>query len=130
MRKNHAYGAGIVVIIAMIAGIMYGVRAGNPAITVFSFLGGAGLLLLLKRNVSTVIEDEWTLLVEQKAAALTLNVTSFLFTVIGLLLITVSSPAQNYDQAVYVIAAFLVIQAILKVAITVYYSRKLRGSGQ
>lgn len=130
MQKNHAYGAGIVVIIAMIAGIMYGVRAGNAAITVFSFLGGAGLLLLLKRNVSTVIEDEWTLLVEQKAAALTLNVTSFFFTVIGLLLITISSPAQNYDQAIYVIAAFLVIQAILQVAITLYYSRKLRGSGQ
>lgn len=130
MQKNHALIAGIVVFIAMIAGIMYGVRAGIAAIPVFSFLAGAGLLFLIKRNVSTVIEDEWTLLVEQKASALTLNVTAFLFTIIGLLLITVSSPEQNYDQAVYAIAAFLVIQAILQVAITFYYSHTLRGSGQ
>lgn len=130
MQKNHALLAGTAVVIAMIAGIMYGVRAGVAAIPVFSFLAGAGLLFFLKRNVSTVIEDEWTVLVEQKAAALTLNATAFLFTVIGLLLITVSSPAQNYDQAVYAIAAFLVIQALLQVATTIYYSRALRGSGQ
>jgi len=128
MQKNHAIIAGIVVIIAMNAGIMYGVKAGNAAIPVFAFLAGAGLLLLIQRNVSTVIEDEWTLLVEQKATNLTLYATMFLFTVIGLFLITVSSPEQNYDQAVYAIAAFLVTQSVLLVATTLWYSRSLRGS--
>ena len=113
----------------MNAGIMYGVKAGNAAIPVFAFLAGVGLLLLIQRNVSTVIEDEWTRLVEQKAANLTLYATMFLFTVIGLFLITVSSPEQNYDQAVYAIAAFLVTQSIILVATMLWYSRTLRGTG-
>jgi uncharacterized membrane protein len=129
MQKNHATIAGIAVVIAMIAGIMYGVRAGNAPVSVFMFLAGSGLLFVIKRNVSTVIEDEWTLLVEQKAANLTLNATAFLFTVAGLFLITVSSPAQNYDQTVYAIAAFLVIQSILQVVTTLWYTRALRGTG-
>lgn len=55
MQKNHAIIAGITV-------------------SVFSFLAGAGLLFLLKRSVDSVIDDELTLLVEQKAANLTLKV--------------------------------------------------------
>jgi uncharacterized membrane protein len=129
MQKNHATIAGIAVVIAMIAGIMYGVKAGNAAVSVFSFLAGCGLIFLIKRNVNTVIEDEWTRLVEQKAASLTLNAIAFLFTVIGLLLITVSSPEQNYDQAVFSIAAFLITLTIVQVATTLYYSRTLRGTG-
>jgi uncharacterized membrane protein len=128
MQKNHVTIAGIAVVIAMIAGIMYGVWAGNAAVSIFSFLAGAGLLFLLKRSVDAVIEDEWTRLVEQKAANMTLNATAFLFTVIGLLLITVSSPSQNYDQAVYAIAAFLVTQSVVQVATTLWYSHTLRGT--
>lgn len=129
MQKNHAPLAGIGVVIAMIAGIMYGVRAGNAAISVFAFLAGTGILFLVKRSVDAVIEDEWTMLVEQKAANLTMNATCFLFTVIGLFLITISSPAQNYDQAAFTIAAFLVTLAIIYVATTVWYSHTLRGTG-
>jgi uncharacterized membrane protein len=128
MQKNHAIIAGFAVVIAMIAGIIFGVRAGTAAVSVFSFLAGSGLLFLIKRNVTTVIEDEWTRLVEQKSATLTLNATAFLFTVIGLFLITVSSPEQNYDQAVYAVAAFLVTQSLLQVATTLWYSRTLRGT--
>jgi len=129
MQKNHATIAGIAVAVAMIAGIMYGVRAGNAAIPVLSFLAGSGLLFLLKRNVDTVIEDEWTLLVEQKASTMTMNLTSFLFTVIGLFLITISSPEQNYDQAALTIAAILVTLAIVYIATTFWYSHALRGTG-
>lgn len=129
MQKNPATIIGIAVVIAMLAGIMYGVRAGNPAIPVIAFLAGAALLFLLKRNVTSVIEDEWTRLVEQKAANLTMNVTSFLFTVIALVLITVSSPAQNYYQAVYAIAAVLVTLTAGQVLTTMYFSRTLRGTG-
>ena len=74
MQKNHAIIAGIAVVIGMIAGIVYGVRAGNAVIPVVAFLAGAVLLLLIRRNIGTVIEDEWTLLVEQKAATLHLRV--------------------------------------------------------
>ncbi|HPD75382.1 MAG TPA: DUF2178 domain-containing protein [Methanoregulaceae archaeon] len=129
MQKNTAMIAGIAIVIAMIAGIVYGVRAGNPVIPVIAFLAGAGLLFLMKRNVTGVIEDEWTRLVEQKAANLTMNATSFLFTVIALFLITVSNPDQNYDQAVYAIAAVLVSLTIGQVLTTMYYSRTLRGTG-
>jgi uncharacterized membrane protein len=129
MQKNHATIAGIAVVVVMIAGIMYGVRAGNAAIPVFSFFAGFGLLFLIKRNVDTVIEDEWTLLVEQKASTTTMNLTSFLFTVIGLFLITISSPEQNYDQAALSIAAVLVILAIVYIATTLWYSHSLRGNG-
>jgi uncharacterized membrane protein len=129
MQKNHATIAGIAVVVAMIAGIMYGVRAGNAAVPVLSFLAGSLLLFLLRRNVDTVIEDEWTLLVEQKASAMTMNLTSFLFTVIGLFLITISSPERNYDQAALTIAAFLVTLALVYVATTFWYSHALRGTG-
>lgn len=129
MEKNPATIAGIAVLIVMTAGIMYGVKAGNPAVPLVVFLACAGLLFLIKRNVTTVIEDEWTRLVEQKAANLALNATAFIFTVIGLFLITISSPSRNYDQAVYTIAAFLVLQTVLQVASTLYYSRTLRGTG-
>lgn len=129
MQKNHAIIAGIAVVIGMIAGIVYGVRAGNAVIPVVAFLAGAVLLLLIRRNIGTVIEDEWTLLVEQKAATLTMNATSFLFTVIALFLITLSSREQNYDQAVYAIAAVLVTLTIGQVIATIWYSRTLRGTG-
>jgi uncharacterized membrane protein len=129
MQKNHATLAGIAVVIVMIAGIMYGVKAGNAAVSVFAFLACAGLLFLIKRSIDTVIEDEWTRLVEQKAATLTMNATCFLFTVIGLILITISSPDHNYDQAAFTIAAFLVTLAIVYVATTVWYSHTLRGTG-
>jgi uncharacterized membrane protein len=129
MQKNHATLAGIAVVMMMIAGIMYGVKAGNAGVSVFSFLACAGLLFLIKRSVDTVIEDEWTRLVEQKAATLTMNATAFLFTVIGLFLITISSPDHNYDQAALTIAAFLVTLAIVYVATTVWYSHTLRGTG-
>jgi uncharacterized membrane protein len=129
MKKNHATIAGIAIVIAMIAGIMYGVRAGNAAISVISFLACSGLLLLVKRSVDIVIEDEWTLLVEQKAATLTMNLTAFIFTLAGLFLITISSPGQNYDQAAYTIAAFLVTLAVIYVTTTLWYSHQLRGSG-
>jgi uncharacterized membrane protein len=129
MQKNHATIAGIAVVIAMIAGIMYGVRAGNAVVPVVAFLAGSGLLFLIKSNINTVIEDEWTQLVEQKAASLTMNLTSFLFTVIGLFLITISSPEQNYDQAAFTIAAFLITLAIMYIATTLWYSHTLRGTG-
>lgn len=129
MQKNHATIAGIAVIVAMIAGIMYGVKTGNAALSVVMFLACSGLLFLIRRNVSTVIEDEWTQLVEQKAANLTMNATSFLFAVIGLFLITISSPEQNYDLAAFTIAAFLVTLAIIYVITTLWYTRVLRGTG-
>jgi uncharacterized membrane protein len=129
MQKNHAIIAGIAVVIVMIAGIMFGVKAGYVVVSVFSFLACAGLLFLIKRSVDTVIEDEWTRLVEQKAATLTMNITSFLFTVIGLFLITISSPDNNYDQAALTIAAFLVSLAVMYIATTLWYSHTLRGTG-
>jgi uncharacterized membrane protein len=129
MQKNHATITGIVVFVAMTAGIMYGVRAGNPVVSVFSFLAGAVLISLLKRGVDSVIEDEWTRLVEQKTANLTMNVTSILFAIIGLVLITISGPGQNFDQAVFAIAGFLITLAIVHIATTIYYSHILRGNG-
>ncbi len=129
MQKNLATAAGIIVVIAMAAGIVHGVRAGNAAITVFSFLAGLVLLFLLKRGVTAVIEDEWTLLVEQKAAGLSADLTSLIFTITGLILITVSSPVQNYDQAVYAIAAVLVTLAVIRAAAGFWFARSLRGSG-
>lgn len=128
MKKDHAIIAGIAVVIAMCAGIMYGVRAGNAAVPLIAFLGGVFLLFFLKNRVDSVIEDDWTRLVEGKAATMSLNATAVLFTLIGLVLITISSPEHNYDQAVYAIAAFLVTQAIAQVAFWLYYSRTLRGS--
>lgn len=129
MKENHAILAGIVVMIAMIAGIMYGVKAGNAAISVVAFLACASLLFLIKRSVEVVIEDEWTTLVAQKAATLTLNTTALLFTIVALLLISISSPDQNYDQAAYALAAVLVTISIVQVITTFWYSRTLRGTG-
>ncbi len=128
MKKNHAILAGVAVVIAMVAGIMYGVRAGIPTITVFAFVAALAILYLLKRSVETVIEDEWTRVVEGRAAVMSLNSVAILFTLIGLFLATVSGPDQNYDQAVYAIAAFLITQAVAQVAFTLYYQRTLRGT--
>jgi uncharacterized membrane protein len=128
MKKNHAIIAGIAVVIAMCAGTLYGVRAGNAAVPIITFLAGVFLLYYLKNHVDSIIEDEWTRLVEQKATSMTLNTTAVLFALIGLFLATVSSPGQNYDQTVYAIAAFLVTQAIAQVAFWLYYTRTLRGS--
>lgn len=130
MKKKYALLAGIGVVIAMCAGIMYGVREGNTTIPLIAFLAGLFLLFILKNRVDSVIEDEWTRLVEQKSASMALNTTAVLFTLIGLFLATVSSEGRNYDQAVYAIAAFLVTQAIAQVASTLWYTRILRGSGQ
>jgi uncharacterized membrane protein len=130
MKKNHAIIAGIAVVIAMCAGTVYGVRAGNAAVPIIAFLAGVFLLFYLKNHVDSVIEDEWTRLVEQKATSMALNTTAVLFTLIGLFLATVSSEGRNYDQAVYAIAAFLIFQAIAQVAFTLYYTRTLRGSGR
>jgi uncharacterized membrane protein len=128
MKKSHALLAAIAVAIAMCAGIAYGVRAGNAALPLVAFLVGVFLLLILKNRVDPVIGDEWTRLVEQKAAPMTLNTAAVLFAIIGLLLVTVSSPGQNYDQAVYAIAASLVTQTIAQVAFTLCYTRFLHGS--
>jgi uncharacterized membrane protein len=128
MKKDHAIIAGIAVVIAMCAGTVYGMRTGNAAIPLTAFLAGVFLLFYLKNHVDSVIEDEWTRLVEQKATSMALNTTAVLFTLIGLFLITVSSPDRNYDQAVYAIAAFLIFQAIAEVAFYLYYKRTLRGS--
>jgi uncharacterized membrane protein len=128
MKKDHAIIAGIAVVIAMWAGIAYGTRAGNAAIPPIAFLAGVFLLFCLKNRVDSVIEDDWTRLVEGTAATMSLNATAVLFTLIGLVLITISSPEHNYDQAVYAIAAFLVTQAIAQVAFWLYYTRTLRGS--
>jgi uncharacterized membrane protein len=129
MQKNHATIAGIVGFIAMIAGVMYGVKSGIAAIAVVSMCAAGLLIWYLKRSVSPVIEDEWTSLVGQKAASLTLSITAILFAVIGIVLITASSPANNYDQAGLTIATFLVTLAIVYVATSVYYSHTLRGNG-
>ena len=128
MKSSQATTAGIIVLIGMIAGIMYGVRTGNAVIPLAAFLAGAFLLLVIKRSVSTVIEDEFTRLVEQKAATVALNATSLIFTIIGLFLITVSNPQQNYDMAVYAIASMLVTIFVLYVAASIWYSQKLRGN--
>jgi uncharacterized membrane protein len=128
MKKDHAMLAGIAVVIVMCAGIVYGVRAGIAAVPLIAFLAGVLLLFYLKNRVDAVIDDEWTRLVEQKSTSMALNTTAFLFALIGLFLATVSIPGQNYDQAMYAIAAFLVTQAIAQVAFWLYYSRTLRGS--
>jgi uncharacterized membrane protein len=112
----------------MVAGIMYGVREGIAIVPVFAFLAGLAILFLLKRSIGTVIEDEWTRLVEGRAALMSLNSVAVLFTLIGLFLATVSGPDRNYDQAVYAIAGFLIIQAVAQVAFTLYYRRTLRGT--
>jgi len=130
MKKNHAILAGIAVVIAMCAGTAYGVRAGNAAVPIIAFLAGVFLLFYLKNHVDSIIEDEWTRLVEQKATSMALNTTAVLFTLIGLFLATVSSEGRNYDQAVYAIAAFLIFQVIAQVTFTLYYTRTLRGSGR
>lgn len=128
MKSSHAIVAGIVVVSCMCAGIMFGVRTGNSAIAVASFIAGSLLVFTLKRNVDTVIEDEWTRVVGLKAASATLNVTAILFTLVGLFLITISSPENNYDQAVFAIATFLVVLSVIYLAMTGYYSRVLRGN--
>jgi uncharacterized membrane protein len=129
MQKNHATLAGIVCFIVTMAGVMYGVKIGNSAIAVVSMLAGGVLLWHIKRSVSPIIEDEWTALVEQKAASLTLNATAILFAVIGIVLMTASGPGQNYDQAAFAIAAFLVTLAVVYIATTLWYSHTLRGTG-
>ncbi|MFA4861254.1 DUF2178 domain-containing protein [Methanoregula sp.] len=129
MQKNHATIAGIICFIAMIAGVMYGVKSGIAAIAIISMCAAGLLIWYLKRSVSPVIEDEWTNLVGQKAASLTMNATAILFAVIGIILITVSSPENNYDQAGLTIAAFLVTLAILYIATSIWYSHTLRGNG-
>jgi uncharacterized membrane protein len=129
LQKNHATLIGIVGFIAMIAGVMYGVKSGIAAIAVVSMCAAGILIWYLKRSVSPVIEDEWTSLVGQKAASLTMNITAILFAVIGIILLTASSPGNNYDQVGLTIAAFLVTLAIVYVATSVYYSHTLRGNG-
>ncbi len=129
MQKNHAIIAGTICFIAMMAGVMYGVTSGIAAIAVISMCVAGVLIWYLKRSVSPVIEDEWTSLVGLKAASLTLNATAILFAVIGIVLITASSPGNNYDQAGLTIAAVLVTLAIVYVATSVYYSHTLRGHG-
>jgi uncharacterized membrane protein len=129
MQKNHATLAGIVCFIVTMAGVMYGVKIGNSAIAVVSMLAGGVLLWHIKRSGSPIIEDEWTALVEQKAASLTLNATAILFAVIGIVLMTASGPGQNYDQAAFAIAAFLVTLAVVYIATTLWYSHTLRGTG-
>ena len=129
MQKNHALLAGILCFIAMIAGVMYGVKSGNIAVAVLSLLAEGVVIWHLKKSVSPVIEDEWTTLVAQKASALTLNTTAILFAVIGIILMTISGPGQDYDQAALAIAAFLVTLSIVYLATTVYYSHTLRGNG-
>lgn len=129
MQKNHAILIGILCFIAMIAGVMYGVKTGIAAIAIISMLAEGLVIWYLKKSVSPVIEDEWTVLVEQKASTLTLNVTAILFAVIGIILITASGPGQDYDQAAFTIAAFLVTLAIVYIATTVWYSHALRGNG-
>ena len=129
MQKNHAILAGIICFIATMAGVMYGVKNGNAAIAVVSMLACTVLLWHITRSVSPVIEDEWTVLVEQKAAYLTLNATAILFAVIGIVLMTVSGPGQDYDQAAFAIAAFLVTLAVVYIATTLWYSHTLRGTG-
>jgi uncharacterized membrane protein len=129
MQKNHAILAGIICFIAMMAGVMYGVKNGNAAIAVVSMLACGVLLWHIKRSVSPIIEDEWTALVDQKAASLTLNATAILFAVIGIVLMTASGPGQDYDQAAFAIAAFLVTLAVVYIATTLWYSHTLRGTG-
>lgn len=129
MQKNHAIIAGTICFIAMMAGVMYGVKSGIAAIAVVSMCVAGILIWYLKRSVSPVIEDEWTSLVGQKSASLTLNVTAILFAVIGIVLITASSPGNNYDQAGLTIAAFLVTLSIVYLMTSVYYSHTLRGNG-
>jgi uncharacterized membrane protein len=129
MQKNHATIVGILCFIAMIAGVMFGVKTGIAAIAIVSLCAAGILLWYLKKNVSPVIEDEWTNLVGLKAASLAMNVTAIIFAVIGIILITASSPENNYDQAGLTIAAFLVTLAIVYVASSVWYSHALRGTG-
>ena len=129
MQKNHATLAGIICFIVTMAGVMYGVKIGNSAIAVVSMLACGVLLWHIKRSVSPIIEDEWTALVEQKAASLTLNATAILFAVIGIVLMTASGPGQDYDQAAFAIAAFLVTLAVVYIATTLWYSHTLRGTG-
>lgn len=129
MQKNHATLAGIICFIVTMAGVMYGVKIGNAAIAVVSMLVCGVLLWHIKRSVSPVIEDEWTALVEQKAASLTLNATAILFAIIGIVLMTASGPGQDYDQAAFAIAAFLVTLAVVYIATTLWYSHTLRGTG-
>lgn len=127
MKSSHATLAGVAVVTGMCAGIVYGVRAGNAALTITAFLLGVFLLFLVRRSVTTVMEDEWTRLVEGKSASLTLSLAMFLFTIVGLFLVTVSSPEHTYDMAVYAIAGFLVTLSVLQVGTTLYYRRVLRG---
>lgn len=128
MKPNQSTFVGIIVVIGMCGGIMYGVTLGNTVVSLSAFLLGSFLLFMIKRSVDSVIEDEWTKLVEQKASAMTMNITAFVFTLVGLYLITVSSPEQNYDLAVFAIAAFLITLVGLYTAMTFYYTRTLRGN--
>jgi uncharacterized membrane protein len=128
MQKNHAILAGIVIVFAMSAGIVEGVRVGNPTVPVIAILAGPVILILISRSIDAVAEDAWTRLVDQKAATPALNATMILFTFSGLVPITVSSPHQDYDQAVYPISAVLIILSGVQVAATAGYLHTLRGT--
>jgi uncharacterized membrane protein len=101
---------------------------GNWIIPVITVVTGIIILTILRRRVTEIVTDERTFSVAGKAARLTMQITIYAMTIIGVIII-----AMNFNRSStliqvglafeYAVCALLIINSL---AYT-YYNRKLGG---
>jgi len=117
----------LIAIIAALAAVS--VATGIAYILIAAVVIGILVLLLLRRKVKEVVEDERTYTIAYKAARLTVSVAGIGMAIAGAILLAFnhdalsSTPAQVGFALLYAVCGLLVIN----MAAYTYYSRKLGG---
>lgn len=127
IKTYRNWRTALTLIIAALAAVS--IATGIAYILIAAVVIGILVLLLLRRKVKEVVEDERTYTIAYKAARLTLSIVGIGMAVIGATLLAFSrddlsaTPAQVGFTLLYATCGLLVIN----LAAYTYYSRKLGG---
>jgi uncharacterized membrane protein len=118
----------LTVVIAIV--IAVSVVIGNAIIPIPAVILGMLILIILKRSVKEVVEDERVYTIAEKASRLTLQIVGIAMAVVGATLLAISRGgssmlAQIGFALAYATGGLLVIYYIAYI----YYDRKLGGKG-
>ena len=125
MKRKHFLIAlfGVMVVEGLALG--EAIRTANNLLGLSAVVLGTLFVILMKRRVTDIVEDERTYKVAGKAALLTIRICLYLMAVAGLMMLTISREgAYNFEREGFALAFIACVMMVAYVISYYYYNRK------
>ena len=117
-----------ITLLAIVAIVAYGVIQNSLFIAFLAITLGIVFLFLLRRSLTEIEHDERTVIIQNKAASVTIAIVTVAMTVIGLSLVFLNwGGTEGYEETGYLLAFLACFILILNTVLSYYYRKKLGG---